>query len=450
MAKIRCEITSKSWNKAQVSFKDEKGEISSFVVKRITILGRIVRWFKSFFPNRLTQKFVKVEGDHGSLEIKISDLAKEVGLTASEILHCKSLKKKLSDSYPVSVAKEEIHKITQKDINIMSQLKQLAQALINNPPKKEGDYYITVTEKIRLLVNVKGTDVKVSTLFGRKVAKGSFNVVMQSTDLLTGLPVKGESAIVKSTYNTSNRGEIDREVAILNHLHGSGEVLGIQKKVRKIIDVVTGQESACHVGVRYKSDLYDFPIQKVEDKVSIAYQLTHAVVYAHSKGIAHRDIKPENIFVGETSEEGGPLVYLADFGGSVDFSEKDAFIKRVTTTPEFSTGQDESELNLNVRVEKFDAVKEIHKKADVYSVSWVLIEIFTPVKASETPLNITRYIESQLKKSGLNDGVIRLILKGIDKDYRNRPSMEELHQAVTKELERILPTRAASLKELSA
>lgn len=41
-------------------------------------------------------------------------------------------------------------------------------------------------------------------------------------------------------------------------------------------------------------------------------QLTEAMAYAHSKGIAHRDLKPENVLLRDRNDDTG--IKIADFG----------------------------------------------------------------------------------------------------------------------------------------
>ena len=48
----------------------------------------------------------------------------------------------------------------------------------------------------------------------------------------------------------------------------------------------------------------------IGDALQLAEQLTHALDYAHNKGVVHRDIKPENILV----LEGGKRFKITDFG----------------------------------------------------------------------------------------------------------------------------------------
>jgi serine/threonine protein kinase len=52
----------------------------------------------------------------------------------------------------------------------------------------------------------------------------------------------------------------------------------------------------------------------------IIRQITIAVQYLHSNGIAHRDIKPENILVMNTAV--GHRVVLTDFGCAATISDK--------------------------------------------------------------------------------------------------------------------------------
>jgi calcium/calmodulin-dependent protein kinase I len=54
-------------------------------------------------------------------------------------------------------------------------------------------------------------------------------------------------------------------------------------------------------------------------------QLTEAMAYAHSKGIAHRDLKPENVLLRDKADD--TSIKIADFGFAKIITESEPLMK---------------------------------------------------------------------------------------------------------------------------
>jgi eukaryotic-like serine/threonine-protein kinase len=64
-------------------------------------------------------------------------------------------------------------------------------------------------------------------------------------------------------------------------------------------------------GKRYSDVLRERPFDPVRN-LGLCYQVAHALLYSHKRGVIHRDVKNSNILVKE--EEGKPVVKVVDFG----------------------------------------------------------------------------------------------------------------------------------------
>jgi eukaryotic-like serine/threonine-protein kinase len=109
-------------------------------------------------------------------------------------------------------------------------------------------------------------------------------------------------------------------------------------------------------------------------RISIVQQVSHALHYAHQRGVVHRDIKPQNIVVGPFGE-----VYLLDWGiAKLAGAPEEKPEERVRTGDTTTETKDGVLLGTpaymspeQVRVEEVDAL------SDVYCLAVVLYEFLT-------------------------------------------------------------------------
>ncbi|PVH99400.1 kinase-like protein [Periconia macrospinosa] len=141
---------------------------------------------------------------------------------------------------------------------------------------------------------------------------GSFGMVFQAKDLVTGDPV----AIKVVTKSTA---AIDCPSAFA--VDERSEELGIHLSISShpnVVNLIQSFETTNHIYMVLEfcpnGDLYEAirlgkgPLE-TEHVRDFMFQLVSAVEYMHSKGIYHRDIKPENIFLTQSG-----AIKLGDFG----------------------------------------------------------------------------------------------------------------------------------------
>ena len=107
--------------------------------------------------------------------------------------------------------------------------------------------------------------------------------------------------------------------------------------------------------------------------VEIAHQLCRGLAAAHEKGVLHRDLKPANVMI-----DGQGEARITDFGLAAAIDEVEDWKIRVGTpaymSPEQSSG------------------KEVTVRSDLYSLGFVLYELFTGKRAfsASTPEELVR------------------------------------------------------------
>ncbi len=147
--------------------------------------------------------------------------------------------------------------------------------------------------------------------------------------------------------------------------------------------------------------------------LSISYQTTKALNYAHEKGIIHRDIKPENIIMNTKG-----LVKIADFGIAAASDETSlTATNHIIGTPEYMSPE-------QARGEILDG------RSDLYSLGMVLYEMLIGQTYYEGMSNTNILKELTYKKtefklsfeSGLSDSLKNLIQALLLKNKDNRLS----------------------------
>jgi len=168
----------------------------------------------------------------------------------------------------------------------------------------------------------------------------------------------------------------------------------------------------------------------------IAISLSHALSYAHEKGIIHRDIKPGNIMLSAQGD-----VKLADFGialvsGSADLTTTGQIIG----TPSYMSPE-------QIRGEPLGPASEI------FSLGSVLYEMVTGTKPFTGPSDVAvthaiihkRPVRIRRLSPKTPRRLVRVIMKCLRKKATRRyANMDELAQA----LAQTLPRRASSAREV--
>lgn len=162
---------------------------------------------------------------------------------------------------------------------------------------------------------------------------------------------------------------------------------------------------------------------KLDQSLSIFWQIVSGLVHIHAQGVIHRDVKPENIFVHNDH------VFLGDFGlakniqdHAIELSPQQSLVETFVTSTEDGTFLYMAPEILTSQV--------CTTKSDVYSLGVILFELLThfdTVMERVVTLN-------QLKETGVIPNHVRelfpaqclLLDQLLDKDPQNRPTTQEI------------------------
>ena len=162
-----------------------------------------------------------------------------------------------------------------------------------------------------------------------------------------------------------------------------------------------------------------FHDEKIKKIANIFCQLCDVIDFMHNAGIAHRDLKPENILLVNNDEK--PII--------VDFDL--AFVMNNITYPSYndfcgSPGYLAPELWEDC----VDYTTINYKNCDIYSFGVMLYRVLNSMKMPYNVSNLIKLYNSILKdlptesNCGIKD-LDNLIMKLIDKNPSNRPSIKE-------------------------
>lgn len=141
----------------------------------------------------------------------------------------------------------------------------------------------------------------------------------------------------------------------------------------------------------------------------IAAQLAEALSYAHSRQVIHRDLKPANVMV---LPDG--LVKLMDFGMAKALQIHRDRSLYICGTPDYMSPEQEAGADLT-------------QATDIYSFGLVILEAllgYLPSAATAAAAREKRL--EALEKSGLPEGVKRVIRACLELDPQNRPKSARL------------------------
>ncbi|MBA3817042.1 MAG: hypothetical protein H0X29_11105 [Parachlamydiaceae bacterium] len=371
-----------------------------------------------------------------------------------------------------------VQQMTPKELESIKKVIKSSLMIFDKIHPKKEQIISDSNSKHRILVEKSGDSLKITALFGKLLGVGGAGVAIRPIDLSTGNLATGEGAVIKKPINTDNDAEIIREFTLLKKIHAEKEILGIQRPVRLIRDVMSNTEAQVvhiHSGAIYETDLQDIlepkgnreglePQQRLlslEDGTSIAYQLLHGVSHLHEQSITHGDIKPGNMFCNfKTSDEEtaktGPHLYLADLGGSIDHTEKDSVNSETTGTPEYRPEIDAERSLIASKAGFKDLHMHIEKKVDVFASCSVICSIFT----NELPYSIVeegsvkRFVikeglEKQLIDRGLSLETVTLLIKGMAPKHDDRPDIIEIFKVFETGISSLGPEREKFLRENS-
>jgi serine/threonine protein kinase/formylglycine-generating enzyme required for sulfatase activity len=170
-------------------------------------------------------------------------------------------------------------------------------------------------------------------------------------------------------------------------------------------------------------------------------QVSHALAYAHRRGILHRDIKPENILLGDLGE-----VYLADWGNAKTFAGTPEEDGRAPSSPEVPISfPDRRRIGISepstisgtpgyIAPEQIRGdLSKIDQRADLFALGVVLYEILTGQHPFDAPTVLAVILATQTRLPRPPRDLVPscpllledLCLAMLSKDPQNRPESAE-------------------------
>ncbi|OHS96290.1 CAMK family protein kinase [Tritrichomonas foetus] len=163
-------------------------------------------------------------------------------------------------------------------------------------------------------------------------------------------------------------------------------------------------------------ELYDFIIKNgkiAENTAALLFQqISSAIAYCHSYGVAHRDLKPQNILIQKF-----PFVKIADFG-LCGYIKEDDLMKTFCGSPAFVSPECLSK-------QVYDG-----RKSDIWSLGVILYAMVTgefPWNLSNTNIMIQQIMKAEYKvPSYISDPCKELITHMLKVNPNDRISIEDI------------------------
>lgn len=159
-------------------------------------------------------------------------------------------------------------------------------------------------------------DISEVFVLGEEIGRGSFSVVRKGRSKETG-----KTFAIKCIQKKFIKLHLlEREIGIMKQLK--------HPHILPLIDVFENKEFIFLVlELVIGGELFDKIVERgsysEKDASSIVKQILEAVSYLHSQGVVHRDLKPENLLCSTADTELGVHIYVADFGLSRVFHERE-------------------------------------------------------------------------------------------------------------------------------
>jgi serine/threonine protein kinase len=434
--------------------------------KQIEVAAATLNQLKIVNEQFSERDYVPLKSNSNPIFIKISDLSRKLNIPENEIvdaskegtleeliqveMRCEFIFRKLDQLYLDLENAENIHPqdvfkpIAHEDLEGMKKVvKSAYTALAQNADLQK----IQKPVSSHIVISSPDSDsIRITGLFGKVVGEGTLGKAVHTVDLMKGEWAAHDEAVLKIPKATSAmelENDIANEVEILEKIHKNGQVLGIQKRLKLVRNVLSTLPKAVgHMGQYYDDRLSNMidrstlaPIQKMH----MAYQLFHGLAHMHKLSITHGDIKPDNVFCR------GDGAFLADFGGALDHAKRGEHTLDKFATPTYSptyrVKQDQIDSEDAFMEREFDEQKKIEMKADVFALCVTVYELFVQTKPFDSKhqpysghLVITSDAEEQLMNVRLSKETAQLIVQGLAKDRLKRPSAEKIAEALKKDL----------------
>jgi serine/threonine protein kinase len=270
-----------------------------------------------------------------------------------------------------------------------------------------------------------------------RLGSGGFGTVWRATDEQLGRTVALKRIALPSPEDRSRALREAHATARLAHpaIVALYEACSDQEAFYLISELVQGETLAHLIEQDALSD---------EEIVEIGLCLADALAHAHARGVVHRDVKPQNVLIPDDAVQVTPgrgesspaTAKLADFGGALLAGGEeltrtgDVFGTLAYMAPEQSEGL------------------LAGPPADLYSLALVLYEALTGVNPvrGRTPAATARKIGEPIaplrrRRRDLPAELTRTVDAALVADPARRGSLEELHEALERTLERGLKRR---------
>jgi serine/threonine protein kinase len=209
---------------------------------------------------------------------------------------------------------------------------------------------------------------------GEKLGAGSIAAVYSGVHIKTGLKVAIKILKPSMLLNNSASKRFLKEVETVSNLNHPNIIRIFQFGYTDQYPYMIMEYFP--VTLREKMENHDRPMSLTK-KLGIIRTISHALEYAHDRGIIHRDIKPGNIMF-----RNGKSPVLVDFGlAKISGSEENLTRSGVTVgTPDYMSPEQIQGLSLK-------------PASDIYSLGVVLYEILT----GHAPYRATNYVSLAMK-----------------------------------------------------
>lgn len=452
--------------------------VTDFQDRHSTIAVKSFGWFNCIRYSH-SSSYAKLKSDNKTLLVKVADLAWRLGMSVPHVqaaLNRNSLAQVLAyrNKQVVVISEEATQACTRvsdlivrckspilyiKEKTILDVIK-IGHQWIDEMDKEHitEDCQITFSknELIFTAQVKKGGHCSLIGHFGKLIGAGNFGHVSTQFDLLEGKEIEDsviKSTCVKSLLDLSNNNkiksankQIENEHQMILRANNSGPIIGLIGASKQKLAMSDG---VALIGLeldKYDSDLYGATLE-FEELISIFWQVAHGLNHLHLNDQVHHDIKPKNILVKKAAESGlGVIGVLSDFGGSqvLKKTELDNCLFG-TAHYIFISDSEVPRDNPNVR-------KELFKAKDVAAFCKTVIEYLDPAGAESSfrliETESSPHVFCSISRPGMNvlkvalekavgSQLCEILLKGIEPNYKIRPSVGELEQALAKKFEEI-------------
>lgn len=449
-------------------------EIDAKVKKTGGVFRKALHWIESRTIDRLTNNYVPLQCEGKTYYVSAKDLAKELQQEKKQVVEAfrneryreltieggASLKEAQKRAEEVLGQKGIFNKATKEQY---ADVLRIAFQIIGEGHSKQD---IAVPVKLNqhqwILADLKGPELKISTIYGEPLGKGKIGKQYQMFDLLKMQPKYEEDALLKTSESKSKDSDtVSHEVRILEKINPDGKSIGIQKPMKKHQiktaystgsfdkkEGVVGKPDfkrtdavTMAVGPKYNSSF----MFNSDEYSSFGHQLFHGLEQIHDAGVVHGNIEPNSLGY-SLDEDENPLLFITEFGGAIDYTDSSAELPKV----EFNNrawqieGRNsgyylQEDCQALADAQSAEERHKIDKAMDVFAACATFCDKVknpsdNPPKTSYSNQVMHQYYRDDLEKAGFDQPEIDLLIKGLSHDWKERPTAVELEMVFAEKL----------------